>query len=105
MKKRGIEIVSFGISAVNASEEDEKMIKQLQRSAVFRNPSMAGATIIDAQSEAMRKAAENQGGAFVGFAGLQMAQQAGGVNAKDLFEMGEKRQPVGSKSSKCCLAM
>lgn len=94
MKKRGIEIVSFGISAVNASEEDEKMIKQLQRSAVFRNPSMAGATIIDAQSEAMRKAAENQGGAFVGFAGMQMAQQVGGVNAKDLFEMGEKQQPV-----------
>lgn len=97
-KQRGIEIVSFGINAVNASEEDENMIKQLQRSAVFRNPSMAGATMIDAQSEAMRKAAENEGGAFVGFAGMQMAQQAGGINAKDLLEMGAKQQPAHVQS-------
>lgn len=91
-KVRGIKIVSFGINTVKASEEDENMIKQLQRSAVFRNPSMAGATIIDAQSEAMRKAAENDSGAFVGFAGMNMAQQAGGISAKELFEMESKQQ-------------
>ncbi len=89
---RGIEIVSFGINSVKASEEDEDMIKQLQRSAVFRNPTMAGATLVDAQSEAMRKAAENEGGAFVGFAGMNMAQQAGGVNASNLFAMGAQQQ-------------
>lgn len=93
-KVRGIEIVSFGINTVKASEEDENMIKQLQRSAVFRNPSMAGATMVDAQSEAMRKAAENDAGAFVGFAGLNMAQQAGGASAKDFFEMNANQQQV-----------
>lgn len=89
---RGIEIVSFGINSVKASEEDENMIKQLQRSAVFRNPTMAGATLVDAQSDAMRKAAENKGGAFVGFAGMNMAQQAGGLNAGNLFAMGQEQQ-------------
>ena len=85
---RGIEVASFGINSVTASPEDEEMIKQLQKSAVMRDPNMAAATLIGAQSDAMRAAAENQGGAMMGFMGLGMAQQAGGANAQNLFAMG-----------------
>jgi len=91
-KLRGVEIVSMGVSSVKASEEDENMIKELQRSAVYRNPNMAAAKMVDAQAEAMKAAASNSGGAMMGFMGLGMAQQAGGLNANQLFQMGQ--QPV-----------
>lgn len=88
---RGISIASFGVSSVKASEEDEEMIKQLQKSAVMRDPTMAAATLVGAQSDAMRSAAENDAGAMTGFMGLGMAQNAGNMNAQDLFAMGAKK--------------
>lgn len=90
---RGIQIYSFGINSVTASKEDEEMIKQLQKSAVMRDPNMAAAALAGAQADAMRTAAGNSGGAMTGFMGMGMAQQAGGSNIQGLYEMG--RQQAG----------
>ena len=91
---RGVEIVSMGVSSVKASEEDEAMIKDLQKTAVFRNANMAAAYTVAAQGEAMKTAAANPNGAMMGFMGMGMAQQAGGVNANQLFQMGAAQQPA-----------
>ncbi|MDR1727539.1 MAG: SPFH domain-containing protein [Acidobacteriota bacterium] len=90
---RGLAIVSFGVNAINASEEDERMIKELQRDATLRNPTMAAARLAGAQAQAMQDAAKNQGagGAFMGFAAMGMAQNAGGANAQNLFALGQQQ--------------
>lgn len=91
LELRGIEVYSFGVNSVSASKEDEEMIKQLQKSAVLRNPTMAAATIAGAQADAMRAAAENKNGAMMGFMGMGMASQAGGADPQSLFAMGQQQ--------------
>ena len=90
---RGVEIVSFAIKGLKAKEEDEQMLKELQRNATFRDPTMAAAQLVGAQSDAMKAAASNtNAGAAAAFIGMNMASNATGMNVGDLFSMGGKQQ-------------
>jgi membrane protease subunit (stomatin/prohibitin family) len=97
---RGVEIVSFGVSSIKASEEDEAMIKELQRNSVFRNANMAAAHMVGAKAQAMQDAAKNTAGAFTGFMGMNMANQAGGADdVASLFQMGAQQQAAAQQSA------
>ena len=88
---RGISVVSIAMNPITLPEEDAKAIKELQRSAVMRDPTMAAANLVGAQADAMRTAAGNSAGAMTGFMGMGMAMNAGGVNAQNLYAMGQQQ--------------
>ena len=98
-KLRGIEIVSLGISSLTASDDDEEKIKELQMSAALRNPTMAAATLTAAQAQAMRDAAKNTAaGPAMAFMGMNMAGQAGGIDATQLYRMGAAEGTAGQQA-------
>ena len=88
---RGYEVVSFGVSSVKASEEDETMLKEMQKAAAYRDPTLGAAALTSAQADAMRAAASNTGGAAMAFMGMGMAQAAGGTSAQNLYAMGQQQ--------------
>ncbi len=89
---RGLTVVSIALGSVTLPDEDADLIKQAQRNAINRDPTMAAATLVGAQAEAMKTAAGNSAGAMTGFMGMNMAAGAGGMNAQNLFAMGQQQQ-------------
>lgn len=89
---RGIRVVSIALGSVTLPPEDAEMIKQLQAAAVLQNPTMAAAKLVNAQANAMETAAGNSAGAMTGFMGMGMAMNTGGMNAQNLFAMGQQQQ-------------
>jgi membrane protease subunit (stomatin/prohibitin family) len=94
--QRGMEIQSIAVSSVTADAEDEKMLKQMQRNAAYTNPNLAAATLVGAQAQAMQDAANNPNGAMNGFVGMNMAQNAGGINANNLYAQGAASNNAGT---------
>lgn len=89
---RGIQIVSIAMNPITLPDEDAELIKQAQRTAIMKDPSMAAATLVGAQAEAMKAAASNEGGAMAGFMGMGMAMNVGGNNAQNLYAMAQQQQ-------------
>ncbi len=104
---RGIEIVSFGVSSLKASEEDEKMIKELQRNAALRDPTMLNAHLAGAAASAMQTAAANENGAAMGFMGMGMVGNMGmgmagnlsqqQIQAQQMMQQQQMNQQMGQQ--------
>lgn len=96
---RGLVIVSVAMNPITLPEEDAQMIKEAQRMAILRNPSMAAATLAGAQADALKTAAGNSAGAMTGFMGMNMANAAGGMNFQDLYNMGQQPNNQGQPAA------
>ena len=92
-EKRGIELFTVSINGVSIPEEQRKKITEWEENIMTTNPNIAAARIVGSQTDAMRTAAANEGGmgAMGGFFGMNMAQNMGGINAGNLFAMGQQQ--------------
>ena len=99
---RGLQVVSIALGSLTLPDEDAEMIKQAQRTAILRDPTMAAATLTGAQADAMKAAASNTAGAMTGFMGMGFAQQNGGINAQQLYAMGRQQAAPASGDSWQC---
>ena len=93
----GISLDSVQILSAKIPDEDLKTLQDIQKQAVYRNGSMAGAALVQAQAEAMRTAAGNENGAMMGFAGMNMAMNAGGIDTNQFYQ--EQQQTSASAQS------
>ena len=91
---RGIELVNVSFNSVSIPEDQQKIIRDFQQKAVYTNPGMAAAHLVEAQGEAMKTAAGNEGGAMLGFMGMNVAMQAGGANANQLYAQQAQNQQM-----------
>ena len=96
---RGIEVVSFGVSSVTANEEDEKMIKEMQRNAAFMDPTRAAAHLAGATGDAMKTAAGNPNGAVGAFMGMGMAGGMAGAQMGNLYQQGAQQQAAQAQAA------
>ena len=99
---RGLEVVCIALGSLTLPDDDAEMIKQAQRTAMLKDPTMAAATLTGAQADAMKAAAANSAGAMTGFMGMGFAQNAGGINAQQLFAMGQQKAPAQQGDSWKC---
>lgn len=97
-EKRGIEVFSFNINSLSIPEDQRKKINEWEENAMTTNPTTAAARLVGGQIDAMKAAAGNSAGAMTGFMGMGMAMNAGGMggmNAQNLFAMGQQQpQPA-----------
>lgn len=112
-KLRGIEIVDISIKNLSIPKEYQELLRgaqmqaqQLhmegQRAGMYSNPGMAAGGLVGAQMDAMKGAANNSAGAMTGFMAMNMAQQGGGMNAQNLFNMAAQQaapQGVGNAAA------
>lgn len=89
-KRRGIELVSLEL-APSISEKDLAEIQKYSKLQYYNNVQNAAGALVESQAEGMKLAAQNQGGAMLGFMGMNMAEQKGGASAQNLFAMAQQQ--------------
>ena len=102
-EKRGIASVSIAINSSTIPTEDQELIKKAQREAqqgmMYSNAAYAAGLNAAASAQAMQDAANNQGGAMMGFMGMNMAQQTGNANTAAMFQMAQQQQAMQQQAA------
>lgn len=95
--KRGIELFGLAINMLDPDEASKKKISNYQETRGYTDPSMLAAYMGMGQTDAMKAAGSNAGGAMTGFAGIgMMGNMTGGMggNIASMMQMGQQQAAV-----------
>lgn len=84
-ERRGMVVEAVAIEKVTPDDESRKRIEKIDDAIMMSDQRVAAGRLAEAQAQAMEKAASNEAGAMNGFIGMGFAQQAGGMNAANMF--------------------
>lgn len=85
---RGLKIFSIAFESISVPDDEQKILTKLQETKVFTNSQMAAANFAQAQADALRAAASNENaGAFMAFAGMNMANATGNMMGNGVGEI------------------
>ena len=98
-QNRGVEIASVGIASISYDEESTKLINMRNQGAMLSDPTIREGYVQGSVARGMEAAGSNAAGSVSGFMGMGMAASAGGLNAQQLFEMGQKREAQAAQNN------
>ena len=91
------------MASVSLTEESQAVLEKLQKmqeaAVLGRDPSLMAGMYGAAQADALRDAAKNEGGAAIGFMGMNMAAGANGVNVGDLMAQGQAQRAAQAQQA------
>lgn len=77
LNKYGMKIVDVALADINVTDDSMERINKIDDATIFSNKNLAAGLMAEASATALKNAASNDGGAMVGFMGMNMANQAG----------------------------
>lgn len=77
VSKYGIKISDVAIADINLTDESMKRVSKIDDAMIFSDKNLQSGLMAEASAEALKNAASNEGGAMVGFMGMNMANNTG----------------------------
>ena len=75
--KYGLVVTDVAMGDINVTDASMERINKIDDATIFSDAKLQSGLLASASAEAMKNAASNEGGAMLGFAGLNMASTAG----------------------------
>lgn len=106
-QQRGFMVTNIGMGAPTLTDESKKLLGDRLKADTMLDPNVQQAMMAGSVARGIESAAANEGGAMMGFMGMNMAQQAGGnvlgqmtANAQQ-FNQQQAQEQAKANSWKC----
>lgn len=97
VSKYGIKVSDVAIADINLTDESMKRVSKIDDASIFSDKNLQSGLMAGASAEALKNAANNQGGGMVGFMGMNMANMAGATMMDVVNQTSQQDPPKEEK--------